>query len=116
MQFGDNSENGVKSEKFLKVNPNGRVPALVDGNEQDFVVWEVSCEGGRGVDVETKDMQGAASKGLGRKHSTITDSPLPFSRLDDLLRSPELSCTTSVRNTTWRGNSSERLFRRRLRR
>lgn len=31
---------GVKSENFLKVNPNGRVPALVDHNKNDFTVWE----------------------------------------------------------------------------
>jgi glutathione S-transferase len=30
-------EDGVKSEKFLAVNPNGRVPAIKDG---DFVLWE----------------------------------------------------------------------------
>ncbi|KAK0519455.1 hypothetical protein OC834_007372 [Tilletia horrida] len=37
--FGD-GENGVKNPKFLAVNPNGRVPALVDHGNKDFTVWE----------------------------------------------------------------------------
>lgn len=37
--FGDDQEKGVKG-KFLKVNPNGRVPALVDHQNKDFTVWE----------------------------------------------------------------------------
>ncbi|CAO1635177.1 unnamed protein product [Jaminaea pallidilutea] len=40
LDFGDNADNGVKGEKFLKLNPNGRVPALVDHKNGDFVVWE----------------------------------------------------------------------------
>jgi len=39
LEFGD-GENGVKGSSFLKVNPNGRVPAIVDPNEDDLVVWE----------------------------------------------------------------------------
>ncbi|KAK0544952.1 hypothetical protein OC846_005861 [Tilletia horrida] len=38
--FGDNPENGVKSAKFLAINPNGRVPALVDHGNNNFTVWE----------------------------------------------------------------------------
>jgi len=30
----------VKNESYLKLNPNGRVPAIVDPNNNDFVVWE----------------------------------------------------------------------------
>lgn len=37
--FGDDPEKGVKG-KFLKINPNGRVPALVDHQNKDFTVWE----------------------------------------------------------------------------
>lgn len=37
-EFGD-AEGGVKHPEFLKVNPNGRVPALYDPNE-DVTVWE----------------------------------------------------------------------------
>ncbi|PWN89129.1 glutathione S-transferase [Acaromyces ingoldii] len=40
LDFGDDPEKGVKGEKFLKVNPNGRVPALVDHNNSDFCIWE----------------------------------------------------------------------------
>lgn len=40
LDFGDDPKRGVKSERFLKVNPNGRVPALVDHNKNDFTVWE----------------------------------------------------------------------------
>lgn len=39
LDFGDDAEKGVKG-KFLKVNPNGRVPALVDHQNNDFTVWE----------------------------------------------------------------------------
>ncbi|CAO1614853.1 unnamed protein product [Sympodiomycopsis kandeliae] len=38
--FGDDADNGVKGAKFLKLNPNGRVPALVDHQNNDFTVWE----------------------------------------------------------------------------
>jgi len=31
---------GVKSAEFMKLNPNGRVPAIVDSDNKDFVVWE----------------------------------------------------------------------------
>jgi len=31
---------GVKSTEFLKINPNGRVPAFVDHSRGDFTVWE----------------------------------------------------------------------------
>jgi glutathione S-transferase len=40
LNFGDDAETGVKGSKFLAVNPNGRVPALVDHNNKDFCVWE----------------------------------------------------------------------------
>jgi len=30
----------VKGAEFTKFNPNGRVPALVDHSNSDFVVWE----------------------------------------------------------------------------
>ncbi|PWN22627.1 glutathione S-transferase [Microstroma glucosiphilum] len=39
LDFGDDHEKGVKG-KFLQLNPNGRVPALVDHQQNDFVVWE----------------------------------------------------------------------------
>lgn len=39
LDFGDDAEKGVKG-KFLKVNPNGRVPALVDHQNKDFTIWE----------------------------------------------------------------------------
>ncbi|RPD62373.1 glutathione S-transferase C-terminal-like protein [Lentinus tigrinus ALCF2SS1-7] len=29
-----------KSPEFLKVNPNGRIPALIDHKNDDFVIWE----------------------------------------------------------------------------
>ena len=40
LDFGDDAEKGVKGAKFLKFNPNGRVPALVDHQNKDFCVWE----------------------------------------------------------------------------
>ncbi|KAL2284138.1 hypothetical protein FJTKL_09120 [Diaporthe vaccinii] len=30
----------VKSEAFLKLNPNGRTPVIVDPNNDDFTLWE----------------------------------------------------------------------------
>lgn len=39
LEFGD-AVNGVKGAAFLAVNPNGRVPAIVDHDNGDFVVWE----------------------------------------------------------------------------
>eukprot|EP00026_Physarum_polycephalum_P015748 Phypoly_transcript_16504.p1 GENE.Phypoly_transcript_16504~~Phypoly_transcript_16504.p1 ORF type:complete len:220 (+),score=47.35 Phypoly_transcript_16504:124-783(+) len=38
-EFGD-GPNGVKHPDFLKYNPNGRVPAIIDPNNGNVVVWE----------------------------------------------------------------------------
>ncbi|TIC09189.1 glutathione S-transferase [Wallemia mellicola] len=42
LQFGEGDDNkpGVKHPSFLKINPNGRVPAIVDHSNGDFAVWE----------------------------------------------------------------------------
>ena len=40
LDFGDDSEKGVKGAKFLKINPNGRVPCLVSNDSEKFSVWE----------------------------------------------------------------------------
>lgn len=34
------SNNFLSSVSFFKVNPNGRVPALVDHDENDLTIWE----------------------------------------------------------------------------
>jgi len=39
MQFND-QVGGVKHPDYLKINPNGRIPAIVDHNNNDFTVWE----------------------------------------------------------------------------
>eukprot|EP01114_Cavostelium_apophysatum_P021276 TRINITY_DN737_c1_g1_i3.p1 TRINITY_DN737_c1_g1~~TRINITY_DN737_c1_g1_i3.p1 ORF type:complete len:225 (-),score=53.13 TRINITY_DN737_c1_g1_i3:25-699(-) len=39
LEFGD-GENGVKGANFLKTNPNGRVPAIIDPNNDNLAVWE----------------------------------------------------------------------------
>ena len=39
LDFGDDKAKGVKGD-FLKINPNGRVSALVDHQNNDFVIWE----------------------------------------------------------------------------
>ncbi|KAK0519456.1 hypothetical protein OC834_007373 [Tilletia horrida] len=36
----DDGESGVKGPKFLAINPNGRMPALVDHGNNDYTVWE----------------------------------------------------------------------------
>ncbi|KAI0750282.1 glutathione S-transferase [Daedaleopsis nitida] len=36
----DFSKNEHKSEEHTKLNPNGRIPTLIDHNNDDFVVWE----------------------------------------------------------------------------
>ena len=33
-------QNEQKSEWYLKLNPNGRIPTIVDRNNEDFVVFE----------------------------------------------------------------------------
>ncbi|GJJ10438.1 hypothetical protein Clacol_004664 [Clathrus columnatus] len=38
-EMGD-VENGMKRPDFLKINPNGRVPAIIDHTANDFIVWE----------------------------------------------------------------------------
>lgn len=42
LQFGegDDAKPGVKHPSFIKINPNGRVPAIVDHDNNDFCVWE----------------------------------------------------------------------------
>ncbi len=40
LDFGDDAEKGVKGAKFLKINPNGRVPCLVSNDSDGFSVWE----------------------------------------------------------------------------
>ncbi|KAK9367331.1 glutathione S-transferase [Lipomyces kononenkoae] len=37
--FGD-GENGMKTPKFEAINPNGRIPALVDHSNNDLIIWE----------------------------------------------------------------------------
>ncbi|KAF8587079.1 glutathione S-transferase [Ramaria rubella] len=37
--YGD-GPNGVKHPDFLKINPNGRTPAIIDHTNNDLVVWE----------------------------------------------------------------------------
>lgn len=40
LDFGDDPEKGVKGAKFLKINPNGRVPCLVSNDSDKFSVWK----------------------------------------------------------------------------
>lgn len=39
----DISKNVQKEDWFLKINPNGRIPAIVDPNNDDFAVFETSA-------------------------------------------------------------------------
>jgi len=38
-EFGDGPK-GVKNPEFLKINPNGRLPAIIDHTNNDKIVWE----------------------------------------------------------------------------
>ncbi|KAK9323291.1 glutathione S-transferase [Lipomyces orientalis] len=38
-EFGS-VENGMKTPEFEKINPNGRIPALVDHSNNDLIIWE----------------------------------------------------------------------------
>jgi hypothetical protein len=38
--FLDFDKKEQKSEWFLKINPNGRIPAIIDHDNEDFIVWE----------------------------------------------------------------------------
>lgn len=40
LDLNDDPEKGVKGAKFLKINPNGRVPCLVSNDSNGFSVWE----------------------------------------------------------------------------
>ncbi|KAK9469998.1 glutathione S-transferase [Dipodascopsis tothii] len=40
MMAFDESEDGVKGPKYLAINPNGRIPALIDHSNNDLTVWE----------------------------------------------------------------------------
>lgn len=38
-KFLDLTKNEQKAPEFTKFNPNGRIPALIDHHNNDFVVW-----------------------------------------------------------------------------
>jgi len=41
LDFGSTADpNGMKSATYLKVNPNGRIPAIIDHKNGDLVLWE----------------------------------------------------------------------------